>query len=99
MLMRPTANSGLILVYARHRHLNLNRFEPTVKRGCGAYGVAMSEKKPEEPKPGGQYMGAGIALGMSLGIVFGLLMDNLAMGVAIGAGLGVVLGAIMSNRG
>ena len=59
----------------------------------------MNDKEPEQPKSGGQYMGVGIALGTSLGIVFGLLMDNLAMGVAVGAGLGVLWGAIMNNRG
>ena len=31
----------------------------------------MNDKKPETPKQSGQYMGAGIAIGVGLGVVFG----------------------------
>jgi hypothetical protein len=43
-------------------------------------------------------MGAAIAIGAALGIIFGTMLDNLALGLACGAGLGTVAGAILEAR-
>jgi hypothetical protein len=45
----------------------------------------MSKKDNEKEKPSGSYIGIGIALG----VVFGLALDNLAIGIALGVVLGV----------
>jgi uncharacterized membrane protein len=39
-------------------------------------------------------MGALIGIGAGVGLVFGIILDNLTMGMAIGAGLGTAAGAI-----
>lgn len=38
-------------------------------------------------------MGAGIAVGLPLGVALGVTMDNIGMGIAIGICIGVALGA------
>jgi uncharacterized membrane protein len=58
--------------------------------------------KPDDEKPspasGATGMGAAIAIGAALGIIFGTMLDNLALGLACGAGLGTVAGAILEAR-
>ena len=47
--------------------------------------------KPSRKQDGGR-IGVGIALGASLGVVFGLLVfDNLALGLGLGAALGLLV--------
>ena len=42
-------------------------------------------------------MGAAIGIGAGIGLVFGTMLDNLALGLACGAGLGTVAGAIIES--
>lgn len=42
-------------------------------------------------------MGTFIAIGAGMGLIFGTMLDNLAMGLAAGAGFGTVLGAIVET--
>jgi hypothetical protein len=42
-------------------------------------------------------MGAAIAIGAGIGLVFGTMLDNIALGLACGAGLGTVAGAIIGS--
>jgi uncharacterized membrane protein len=42
-------------------------------------------------------MGALIGIGAGVGLVFGIILDNLTMGMAIGAGLGTAAGAILEG--
>jgi hypothetical protein len=58
------------------------------------------EQVPEDKKPG-SLMSMGVLIGISAGsgLVFGMLLGNLALGIAFGAGLGVVAGAqVEANR-
>jgi hypothetical protein len=47
----------------------------------------------------GTYPGLGLVVGAALGVVVGILLDNLAMGLLGGAGLGLVLGAVVMTLG
>ncbi len=47
-----------------------------------------------DPSPG-VFPGLGLVAGAAVGIVIGLLTDNLAMGLLVGAGVGLVLGAVV----
>lgn len=40
------------------------------------------------------YVGLGIVLGSSFGLIAGLLLDNIGLGLALGAAIGVVIGSI-----
>jgi len=53
----------------------------------------------QEPAPKTAYvgMGAAIGIGAGIGLVFGTMLDNIALGLACGAGLGTVAGAIMES--
>jgi hypothetical protein len=46
------------------------------------------------------YAGLGIALGASLGFIFGLLLfeDNFALGIGVGLAIGLIVGSIMDVR-
>lgn len=52
--------------------------------------------KPNQPEPSTGY-GKAVAYGMMAGIIFGFIMDDIALGVAIGTGVGMVLGAGFSE--
>lgn len=39
-----------------------------------------------------------LAIGISLGIIFGTLLNNIGVGIAIGAGLGVALDSSKNKR-
>ena len=41
--------------------------------------------------------GSLIGIGAGVGLVFGIILDNLTMGMAIGAGLGTAAGAILEG--
>jgi hypothetical protein len=58
------------------------------------------DTQPDEGAAGTGYVGMGavIGIGAGIGLVFGTLLDNLALGLACGAGLGVVAGAIIEAR-
>jgi hypothetical protein len=43
-------------------------------------------------------MGAAIAVGTALGLLFGTMLDNLGLGLALGAGIGTVAGAVVEAR-
>jgi hypothetical protein len=62
-------------------------------------GEATPEETPDDqatrPAPIG--MAAAIGVGAGLGLVFGTMLDNLALGLACGAGLGVVAGAVLES--
>lgn len=45
----------------------------------------------------GKVAAASMGVGIALGVVFGLAVNNLALGIGIGIALGVVIGA--RNRG
>lgn len=38
-------------------------------------------------------MGAGIAIGLVMGVAFGAIMDNMGVGIGIGMAIGVAFGA------
>jgi hypothetical protein len=64
----------------------------------GRVGDPTNDGQPGKP---GATVGIGvtIAVGAGLGLIFGLMLDSLALGLAVGAGLGTVVGAILeSNR-
>lgn len=50
----------------------------------------MEEKRPDENKDKNL-----LALGLSLGVVFGLVFDNLAIGIS----LGIVFGCLLEYKG
>ena len=60
----------------------------------------------EEKEPEGKYIGMGIGIGIALfmpiGIVFGILIDNIALGIsiapALGVGAGVAIGAGLEQK-
>ena len=54
-------------------------------------------KKPELKKVLDNGAGIGIAIGAGLGLIFGLLSDNIALCVGIGAALGLVFGYAFSS--
>ena len=41
----------------------------------------------------GKYVGIGLVLGTSVGVVIGTVWDSIGMGVAFGAGIGLIVGA------
>lgn len=43
-------------------------------------------------------LGLWIAMGVGVGAVFGVAMDNLGIGVAIGIAVGAAMGAVMNRR-
>lgn len=44
-----------------------------------------------------EHVGIGLALGAGLGVVVGLLLDNLALGMAIGASAGLMVGVLAAG--
>lgn len=62
-------------------------------------GPASRDEAEREPAPKTAYigMGAAIGIGAGLGLVFGTMLDNIALGLACGAGLGTVVGAIIES--
>ena len=67
-----------------------------------AAGEATPDGTPDDQatRPAVIGMGAAIGIGAGLGLIFGTMLDNLALGLACGAGLGTVAGAILeSGRG
>lgn len=48
------------------------------------------------PELGEYLVGIWISTGAAIGLIFGILLDNLPLGIALGAGLGVVIGAAAS---
>ena len=69
---------------------------PTDERPAGETGTDEAEQK-SAPRTAYIGMGAAIGIGAGIGLVFGTMLDNLALGLACGAGLGVVAGAIMES--
>lgn len=60
-----------------------------------------NEDQPhKKEKKSSSFAGLGIALGASLGFIFGLLLfeDNLAVGIGIGVALGLIIGSAMDAR-
>ena len=55
-----------------------------------------SPQKTGRPIP---YSGTGTAIGAALGLIFGLMLDNLTLGVLGGAAIGLVVGAIVDAQG
>ncbi|WP_228275675.1 hypothetical protein [Gracilibacillus oryzae] len=48
--------------------------------------------------PSGYYMGTFMAIGTSLGVVFGLsIFDNIALGIPIGIGVGIAIGSSLDQ--
>ena len=67
-----------------------------------AAGETTPDETPDDQvtRPAVIGMGAAIGIGAGLGLVFGTMLDNLALGLACGAGLGTVAGAILeAGRG
>lgn len=62
-------------------------------------GEANSKEAERESEPRTAYicLGAAIGIGAGIGLVFGTMLDNIALGLACGAGLGTVAGAIMES--
>jgi hypothetical protein len=54
-------------------------------------------KKSETKKVEANGAGLGIAIGAGLGLIFGLLTDNIGLCVGIGAALGLVFGFAFSS--
>jgi hypothetical protein len=69
------------------------------KVGDESAGIAGRDEAQREPAPKAAYigMGAAIGIGAGIGLVFGTMLDNIALGLACGAGLGTVAGAIMES--
>lgn len=73
--------------------------DPTTPTDDRPAGDISTDKPPEDPVARSAYigMGAAIGIGAGIGLIFGTMLDNLALGLACGAGLGVVAGAIMES--
>ena len=60
--------------------------------------VYLMEQPPYDTQRMGKYVGIGLVLGTSVGIVIGTVLDNIGMGVAFGAGIGLIVGAAWGRR-
>ena len=69
---------------------------PATSRGRRDTPDEAPDDQASRPAPIG--MGAAIGIGAALGLVFGTMLDNLALGLAFGAGLGTVAGAVIESR-
>ena len=58
----------------------------------------MSDDSTQQPSDGSKYIGAGIVFGSSLGVVYGIVFDQLAMGMCVGVSLGICAGVNLANR-
>lgn len=59
----------------------------------------VTEPQPQKKKaPPGQALLAGIAIGLSIGLLFGIALDNLALGLALGMGLGLLFGGAQEKK-
>ena len=56
------------------------------------------EQPPYDIQRMGKYVGIGLVLGTSGGIVIGTVLDSIGMGVAFGAGIGLIVGAAWGRR-
>ena len=56
------------------------------------------EQPPYDPQRMGKYVGIGLVLGTSVGIVIGTVLDSIGVGVAFGAGIGLIVGAAWGRR-
>lgn len=43
-----------------------------------------------------EYIGVGVALGTSMGVVFGAAFGDVGMGIALGTSFGVIVGVVLS---
>jgi hypothetical protein len=62
------------------------------------YGLIMASNVSSESQKAVAYgAGIGIAMGSGLGLIFGLLTDNVGLSVGIGAALGIVFGSAFTS--
>lgn len=62
------------------------------------YRINRQEYERTGKHPEGYYISTGIALGLVLGIPFGLALDNVALGPAIGLPIGLAIGSSLEKR-
>lgn len=60
-----------------------------------------TQPKPEPVAPKGSRpvvdTGTAIAIGAGIGVVFGVLINNIGVGIALGTGVGVAIGAALEE--
>jgi hypothetical protein len=57
-----------------------------------------NEPKDLQPKKASDQIGVWLVIGAGIGVVFGILYDNIPMGITFGAALGLVFGAAFSLK-
>lgn len=48
--------------------------------------------------PEGHFIGIGIVIGAGIGVVLGVIFENIGIGIALGTGLGVTVGALLEEK-
>ena len=64
-----------------------------IKTGDPASGHAPADRTKKEAESSFMFW---LSIGVGLGIVFGVMWDNIGVGIALGAGLGIVLDTALS---
>ena len=60
--------------------------------------MKQNSSKGEKSHKTAYYAGSGLAIGAAIGMIFGLMLDNLPMGLIFGAAVGLVMEAAIDAR-
>ena len=56
----------------------------------------MNQNNKKEPN--NQFRGLGISIGLCIGVVYGIIFDNLSLGISLGLCFGVVFGTFINKK-